>query len=154
MPKHTTERRVNHPARDMFDLVADVERYPEFVPLCQRLVVRGRSQDDAGREVLIADMTIAYKLVKETFTTRVTLDRADGTIRSEYLDGPFHHLDSRWRFTPEDEQSCLVGFTIDYEFKSRVLGAIMGSVFDGVFRRFAEAFEARADALHGRPAAS
>lgn len=148
MPKFSTERHVAHSADDMFALVADVERYPEFVPLCERLTIRGRSSE-GGRDVLIADMTIAYRVVRETFTTRVTLDRAAGTIRSEYLDGPFHHLDSRWTFTPEGESACKVGFSIDYEFKSRMLSVLMGSVFDRIFRRFSAAFEARADAIYG-----
>jgi coenzyme Q-binding protein COQ10 len=148
MPHFSTERHARHSAADMFALVADVEKYPEFLPMCEKLVVRGRSEED-GREVLVADMTIAYAVVRETFTTRVTLDRAALTIDADYINGPFHHLDSQWQFVPEGERACLVRFTIDYEFKSRMLTAVMGSAFEGVFRKFGEAFEKRADAVYG-----
>ena len=152
MPSFSTERRVRHSAAEMFDLVADVESYPQFVPLCQRLSVRGRTEE-AGREVLIADMTIAYKVIRETFTTRVTLDRNALTIRAEYLDGPFHHLDNRWRFEPAGEAETRIHFSIDYAFRSRSLSMLMGAVFDKAFRKFAGAFEERADKVYGkRPA--
>jgi len=135
----------------MFALVADIERYPEFVPLCERLVIRARHAEGA-REVLVADMTIGYSAIRETFTTRVTLDRPALTIDAEYLEGPFRHLDSRWSFVPAGQGACLVRFAIDYEFKSRILAAVMGSVFDAAFRKFATAFEARADAVYGAKA--
>ena len=152
MPKFETERRVSHSADDMFALIADIERYPEFVPLCQRLVIKGRSAE-SGRDILVADMTVAYKIIRETFTTRVTLDRAARTIDAQYLNGPFKHLDSRWSFTPEGDGACLVRFVIDYEFKSRALAALMGAVFDTAFRKFAVAFEKRADAVYGKATA-
>ena len=122
----------------MFALVADIERYPEFVPLCEKLTIRGRSQEGT-REVLVADMTVGYQAIRETFTTRVTLDKAANTIQADYLDGPFHHLNSVWTFRPEGEHACMVGFAIDYEFKSRLLSAVMGSVFDRAFRKFSTA---------------
>lgn len=149
MPKFETERVVAHSAQAMFDLVADVEQYPHFVPLCERLVVRGR-QSEGEREVLIADMTIAYKIVRETFTTKVVLDRASQTIRADYIDGPFKHLENIWRFVPDDGGHCRIRFSIDYEFRSRTLSMLMGSVFDKAFRKFAEAFEKRADAVYGK----
>ena len=121
--------------------------------MCEKLVIRGRS-GDSGHEVMVADMTIAYAVVRETFTTRVTLDRPALVIDADYLDGPFHHLDSRWSFVPEGEGACLVRFAIDYEFKSRMLTAVMGGAFEGVFRKFGEAFEARADAVYGTPASA
>ena len=149
MPSFATERRVGHSAEEMFALVADVEKYPQFVPLCERLVIRGRKPDGA-REVLIADMTVAYKIVRETFTTKVVLDKAAGTISAEYLDGPFKHLDNLWTFTPDGPDHCRVRFAIDYEFRSRALSMLMGSVFDKAFRKFAEAFEKRADVVYGK----
>jgi coenzyme Q-binding protein COQ10 len=152
MPEFSTKRRVRHSASDMFDLVADVEHYPQFVPLCQSLSVRKRSTDDAGREVIVADMTIAYKLIRETFTSRVTLDRPERTILVEYLEGPFRRMNNRWSFHPTDERSCDVEFFLSYEFKSRALGLLMGSVFDAAFRRFAVAFERRADQVYGTAA--
>jgi coenzyme Q-binding protein COQ10 len=152
MPHFATERRVAHSAPDMFALVADVERYPEFVPLCQALHVRGR--DTAGGcETLVADMTVAYRLIRETFTTRVVLDRPGLAISAEYLNGPFMHLDSRWTFVAQGSGACLVRFAVDYEFRSRILATLMGAVFDGAFRRFAAAFEARADAIYGKGSA-
>jgi coenzyme Q-binding protein COQ10 len=151
MPQFRTRRRVQHSAAEMFDLVADVERYPEFVPLCERLRVRKRSSGEGeGTETLVADMTVAYKFMRETFVSRVTLDRPNMQIRVEYLDGPFSHLDNRWTFAPVSEQACDVEFFIAYEFKSRVLGMLMGAMFEAAFRRFAEAFERRADAVYGR----
>lgn len=133
----------------MFDLVADVERYPEFVPLCQALRVKRRLKSDEGVEVLVADMTVAYKLIRETFASRVTLDRPRLTIHVEYLDGPFSRLDNRWEFLPRGEAASEVKFFISYEFRSRALGLVMGAMFDTAFRRFADAFEARADQVYG-----
>jgi len=149
MPQFSTTRRVQHSASDMFDLVADVERYPEFVPLCKSLAVRKRIQESGGREVIVADMTVAYKLVRETFTSRVTLDRNKLTILVEYLEGPFRRMNNRWTFRPADASTCDVEFFLVYEFRSRALGLLMGSVFDAAFRRFAAAFERRADQVYG-----
>lgn len=150
MPSFSTTRRVKHSPEDMFDLVADVDAYPQFVPLCQALTVRRRSVDTMSRDVLVADMTVAYKLLRETFASKVTLDRKALRIDVEYLDGPFSHLNNRWTFTPDGNGGCEVGFFIDYQFRSRTLGVVMGAVFDAAFRRFAEAFERRADQVYGR----
>src|ERR1700676_2785156 len=122
MPQHSTKRRGPHAATQMFDLVADVERYPEFVPLCRALKVRQRTSEPNGVEVLVADMTAAYKLISEKFTSRVTLDRPNLQILVEYF--------------------------ISYEFRSRMLALLMGSMFDLAFRRFAAAFEQRADLVY------
>jgi len=149
MPQFSTKRRVQHSATDMFDLVADVERYPEFVPLCQALRVRKRGEDVEGRAVIVADMTVAYKFVHETFTSRVTLDRARLEILVEYLEGPFQRLNNRWTFRPLGEAACEVEFFIAYEFRSRTLGMLMGAMFEAAFRRFSSAFEQRADEVYG-----
>ena len=149
MPQFSTTRRVAHSASEMFDLVADVDHYPEFVPLCQSLKVRRRTQDGEGRDVVVADMTVAYKIVRETFTSRVTLDRQKSEILVEYLEGPFQRMNNRWTFKPAGEHACDVVFFISYEFRSRTLGLLMGSVFDAAFRRFASAFEKRADQVYG-----
>lgn len=133
----------------MFDLVADVERYPQFVPLCKSLVIRKRVTESSGKEIIVADMTIAYKLIRETFTSRVTLDRENLRILVEYLEGPFQRMNNRWTFRAAGEHDCDVEFFIDYEFRSRTLGLIMGAVFDTAFRRFATAFERRADQVYG-----
>jgi coenzyme Q-binding protein COQ10 len=148
MPELSTTRRVHHGASAMFDLVADVEHYPEFVPLCESLRVRKRLQD-GGKDVIVADMTVAYKLIRETFTSRVTLDKPNMEILVEYLEGPFQRLNNRWNFRAIADQACDVEFFIAYEFRSRTLGMLMGTVFDAAFRRFASAFECRADQIYG-----
>ena len=151
MPQFNTTRRIPHSATDMFDLVANVEAYPQFLPLCESLVVRSRRQE-GSREILVATMTIAYKLIRESFTTKVVLDQEGMTIRAEYLDGPFSHLENVWRFEPHGRGDCIVYFDIDYAFRSKMLGIVMGAVFDRAFRKFTEAFEERADEVYGAPA--
>jgi len=131
----------------MFDLVADVERYPEFLPLCEALAVRSRKERD-GKILLIADMTVGYKAIRETFTTQVLLNKAERAIDVKYIDGPFKYLDNRWRFTPAENGGSVIDFFIDYEFKSRILGALMGSMFDRAFRMFTDAFETRANKIY------
>ncbi|HKN30181.1 MAG TPA: SRPBCC family protein [Roseiarcus sp.] len=150
MPSFRSERRVRHRAGKMFDLVADVERYPEFVPLCTSLRVRNRRPDGQGRETLIADMSVGYKMIRERFTSRVALDKPRLRVIVEYIDGPFSHMENIWTFRDEpDGARSLVTFFIDYEFRSRTLGALMGSMFDTAFRKFAQAFEERANAIYG-----
>ncbi len=150
MPAFETTRRVPHTARNMFDLVADAERYPQFLPLCEALHIRGRQTMADGREILVADMTVAFKMVRETYTSRVVLDRAANRIDVAYLDGPFEHLDNRWTFRDLEDGGCEVGFFIDYAFKSRTLSALMGAMFDKAFHKFSEAFAKRADEVYGR----
>src|SRR5262245_40831904 len=150
MPSFRTTRRVRHSASDMFDLVADMEKYPEFVPLCQRMRVRNRTQVAEGVEVATAAMTVAYRMISETFTSRVTLNRPELTIKVEYLSVPFSILDNRWSFRPVTEDSCDVEFFISYEFKSRLLALLMGAMFDVAFRKFEHAFERRADVVYGK----
>jgi coenzyme Q-binding protein COQ10 len=148
MPKFETTRRVVHGPDEMFALVADVERYPEFLPLCEALSVRSRRERD-GATLLVADMTVGYKALRETFVTQVFLKPAERRIDVKYLDGPFRYLENRWTFAAASG-GCDVEFFIDYEFKSRILGAMMGAMFDRAFRTFAEAFEKRADAVYGQ----
>jgi coenzyme Q-binding protein COQ10 len=157
MPQFSTRRRVKHSAAKMFDLVADIERYPEFVPLCRTMRVIRRAQL-ADRAVIVAEMTVAYKLIRESFTSRVTLDQVKRNILVEYLDGPFSRMENRWTFQAVEDRAgndaapaaCEVGFFIAYEFRSRALGLLMGAMFDTAFRRFASAFERRADAVFGQ----
>ncbi len=150
MPKFTSTRHVRHSDVQMFDLVADVERYPEFLPMCEALTVRSRKERD-GRTLLIADMTVGYKAIRETFTSQVLLDAENRKIDVKYIDGPFRYLDNRWTFQTAGD-GCDVIFFIDYEFKSRILGALMGAMFDRAFHKFSEAFENRADAVYGAAA--
>ena len=148
MPMFNSTRRVKHSPEQMFALVADVEKYPQFLPLCEGLIVRRRTPREGGGEVLVADMTVGYKAIRETFATQVLLNRAERVIDVKYIDGPFKYLDNRWRFEEAPGGGTVVNFFIDYEFKSRILGALMGSMFDRAFRMFAEAFEKRADKIY------
>jgi coenzyme Q-binding protein COQ10 len=154
MPQFSSKRRVLHSASQMFDLVADVERYPEFVPLCKSLKIRQRTAKPDGTEIVVADMTVSFKLVREAFTSRVTLDRPNRKILVEYLQGPFSNLENRWSFDPKSDDACDVGFFLSYEFKSRMLAMLMGTMFDTAFQRFAAAFEKRADAIYGKAGAA
>ena len=150
MPRFSNRRRVQHRAEQMFDLVADVARYPDFVPLCQALKVRQRKQNGDGTETVVCDMTVSFKLVKETFTSEVTLDKAHLKILVRYLKGPFSNLENRWSFEAKGEEACDVGFFITYEFKSKMLATLMGAMFDAAFTRFSAAFEKRADMIYGK----
>lgn len=133
----------------MFALVADVEKYPQFLPMCEALSIRSSKERD-NKTLLVADMTVGYKLIRETFTSQVLLKPAESMIDVKYVDGPFRYLDNRWTFKPVgDGSECDVEFFIDYEFKSRMLGMLMGSMFDLAFRKFSEAFEKRADQIYG-----
>src|SRR6201992_572048 len=114
MPKFSSQRRVHHSALQMFDLVADVERYPDFVPLCRTLKIRQRTARPDGTEIVIADMTVSFKLVREAFTSRVTLDRPNLKILVEYLQGPFSNLENSWSFEPKPEDSRDVGFFLSH----------------------------------------
>jgi len=146
MPTFRMTRTVKHTPDQMFALVADVERYPEFLPLCEELRVIRRVQSGEGVETLVATMRVGYKAINESFTTRVTLDEPRLRIGVEYVDGPFKYLENRWNFR-DAPGGCEVEFYINYEFKSFALSILMGSVFDKAFRKFTEAFEQRADAV-------
>jgi coenzyme Q-binding protein COQ10 len=156
MPSFRTTRRVPFTPRQMFDLVADVERYPEFLPLCEALVVRSRQRHGDG-ETLIADMTAGYKAIRETFTSRVTLDpvhTAVSVVGTPDSAGPFSRLENRWEFRAAPG-GCDVDFFIAYEFKSMMLQMLVGALFDRAFRRYTRAFEERAQAVYGaEPAAA
>lgn len=151
MPKHETVRRVDHPPDQMFELVADIESYPEFVPMCEALQVRSRKERD-DVTILVADMTVGYKAIRETFTSQVVLKPQERTIDVRYINGPFRFLQNRWYFDPAGDSQTDVHFFIEYEFKSRMLAMLMGAMFDRAFRMFSEAFERRADVVYGRTA--
>lgn len=154
MPRYETTRRVPYSARQMFAVVADVETYPLFVPMCESLKITSR-RDNGVTSHMIATMGIGYKAIRETFTTRVVLhpEGAPPLIEVAYLDGPFHHLDNRWRFI-DRERGSDIHFFIDYQFRNAMLGLVMGAVFDKAFRKFAEAFEERARVVYGAAARS
>lgn len=145
MPRHAERRRLPYSPEQMFALVADVERYPEFLPWCEGLKVRSRLQE--GRE-LVADMTIGFKPFRETFTSRVTLEKPR-RIDVKYEHGPFKYLKNRWIFEPDGEGRCLVDFEVDFQFRSRLLELAIGPVFGEATHRMVSAFERRARVLHG-----
>jgi coenzyme Q-binding protein COQ10 len=161
MPSFRTTRRVRYSASQMFDLVADVEAYPQFLPLCQALRVRRRAESGEGVGTIVAEMEVGFRGIYQSFTSRVTLDRPRLNILVEYVDGPFRHMENRWSFrnlhdADDGSGAALVSpgsaveFYISYEFRSRTLGLLMGSMFDTAFRKFADAFEKRADEVYGR----
>ena len=132
----------------MYALVADVERYPEFLPMCTGLTVETRSPAAEGED-LTARMSVGYKAISESFMTRVELRPGVPLVDVSYLDGPFKRLENRWRFIDQPGGGAIVDFFITYEFKSAMLGLLAGSVFDQAFRKFAEAFEDRARVVYG-----
>jgi coenzyme Q-binding protein COQ10 len=149
LPAFRITRTVRHSPQQMYDLVADIERYPEFLPLCESLRVLRSQPGPDGTEIRVAEMGVGYKAIRERFTTRVTLDPANRRILAEYVDGPFRHLENRWAFKEGAGGACDVEFFITYEFKSRTLGLLMGTMFDRAFRKFTDAFEARANRVYG-----
>lgn len=148
MPSFESRRQVPFTTREMFNLVADVERYPEFLPLCEGLRVLSHN-GEGDQRTLVAAMDVGYKGIRETFTSRVVLDRTVPSVRTDLVQGPFNRLINKWDFA-ETPGGCKVTFFIDYEFKSMILQVLVGSVFEQAFGRFAEAFEERAHAIYGR----
>jgi coenzyme Q-binding protein COQ10 len=154
MHVYETTHPVAHSAEEMFALVARVEDYPKFLPLCEALDVKRREAEPGGREMLIATMTVGYGMIHESFTTKVHLDKETRTILVEYLDGPFTFLENRWRFTPTGEGTSEVEFYIAYAFRSRLFERLVGKLFAKAVERYTGAFEARADVIYGRKEAA
>ena len=147
MPTHSETRTLPYTAQQMYDLVADVESYPKFLPWTA--AARIRSRDDQGdHEVMLADLVISFKVFRERFGSRVTLWPADSRIDTEYLDGPFHHMQSKWGFT-DVGGGCEVSFFVDFEFKNRILQGAAGMFFYEAMQRIVRAFERRAAELYG-----
>lgn len=132
----------------MYDLVADVEKYPDFLPWCIALRVLKREETETGG-TLYAEMVVAYKVFREKFRSSVTFDRKNNVIEAEYLNGPFRNLYNRWQFTDLPEGGSEVDFEIDFEFRSILLQATAQAVFDKAFARMSEAFVNRADEVYG-----
>jgi coenzyme Q-binding protein COQ10 len=150
MPTHSEVRVMPYSAEQMFDLIADVDRYPEFLPWCGAARMRSRKQlpDETG-EVLEADLVISFKVFRERFGSRVTLRPEARTIDVEYLDGPFRYLKNQWKFKPMGPVQCEVDFFVDFEFRSAILQKVIGLVFHEAMQRVVRAFERRAEALYG-----
>jgi len=148
MPKHSEIRNMPYTASQMYSLVADVERYPEFLPWCS--AARVRSVVKIGdTEVMQADLVISFKVFRERFGSQVTLWPKIRKIDTEYLDGPFKYLQSTWAFADTD-QGCAVEFSVDFEFRNVLLQKIIGVVFDQAMHRIVRAFEDRAKDLYGK----
>ena len=149
MTAHSETRTVPYTADLMFEVVADVERYPEFLPWCVALRVLSREQVK-NREVLTAEMAVGYGALREKYTSRVILDRNAKTIDVAQTSGPFKQLENHWRFTSVAE-GCRVDFALAFEFRNRVLNAVAGAAFGKVYVKMADAFEARAKELSDQP---
>ncbi|TCM84942.1 type II toxin-antitoxin system RatA family toxin [Rhodovulum steppense] len=152
MPRHSENREMPYSAQQMYDLVADVASYPEFLPWTAAARIRKRT-DFGDHELMEADLVISFKVFRERFGSRVTLWPSLHRIDTEYLDGPFKYLKSYWHFEDVAEDRCKVEFFVDFEFKNRVLQGVIGAVFNEAMLRIVRAFEARAEDLYGKPAA-
>lgn len=147
MAHHAETKTLPYTPEQMFDLVADIARYPEFLPWCAAARIRSR-RPDGEAEIVEADLVISFKVFRERFGSRVLLDAGAGHIRTEYLDGPFRHLRSDWYFRPAAE-GCEVAFEVDFEFRNFVLQSAIGLVFNDAMHRIVRAFERRAAELYG-----
>lgn len=156
MPTHAEKRTLPYSPEQLFDLVADVESYPEFLPWCVGCRVTDRvapedtenQKDHDQKGIVYADLIIGYKMVREKFGSKVTLDRP-GHIHVEYLKGPMKHLSNHWRFIPTDDGGCIIDFYVDFEFKNPVFQGLIGVFFNEAVKRMVAAFEDRARALYG-----
>ena len=148
MPVHEEHRELPYDAQQMFDLVADVGRYPEFLPWTAAARIRSR-RPFTGGEVMDADLVISFKVFRERFGSRVTLWHAERSIQTEYIEGPFRYMKSHWRFTPKEGGGCKVDFQVDFEFRNAILQRLIGVVFNEAMQRIVRAFETRAEELYG-----
>jgi coenzyme Q-binding protein COQ10 len=146
MATHAERRKLPYSAEQLFDLVADVERYPEFLPWCVGARIRERRDN-----VIVADLLIGFRMIRERFTSKVVLDRPR-RIDVAYSEGPFKYLDNHWIFLPQEDGGCIIDFHVDFEFRSRMLQKIIEVLFNEAVRRMVSAFEARARKLYGEPA--
>jgi coenzyme Q-binding protein COQ10 len=147
MPTHAERKVLPYTPEQMFDLVADVGKYPEFLPWCVGAKVRSRTED-----LLVADLTIGFKMFRESFTSRVSLDRPR-MVQVKYENGPFRYLNNQWSFEP-NPKGCEVKFFVEFEFKSRLLQAAIGVVFNEAVRVMVNSFLKRARDIYGQPAAT
>lgn len=154
MPQHAETRHLPWTAQQMYDLVADVERYPEFLPWNSAARIRARNPGPDGSEVIEADLVISFKVFRERFGSRVTMWPARHQIDTRYLDGPFRHLHSGWTFRDLPEGGCEVDFHVNFEFRNAILQKVIGVVFHEAMSRIVRAFEERARTLYGQPGVS
>ncbi len=144
MPTHAEKRVLPYTPSQLFDLVVDIERYPEFLPWCLAARIRRREGN-----LLIGDLVIGFRMIKERFTSEVTLTRPN-RIDVAYTQGPLHYLNNHWIFEPHPD-GCLIDFYVDFEFRSKMLQKMIGVLFNEAVKRMVSAFEARAHELYGEP---
>ncbi|MBZ4022890.1 ubiquinone-binding protein [Rhodobacter sp. TJ_12] len=150
MPQHSEKRTMPYTAAQMYGLVADVARYPEFLPWNSAARIRSRKPGpEPGTEVMEADLVISFKVFRERFGSRVVLTPEKHRVDTRYLDGPFKYMHSWWQFEDRPEGGCKVDFFVDFEFKNALLQGVIGIVFDQAMRMIVQAFEDRAKALYG-----
>ena len=149
MPTHSETRRLPYSAQQMYDLVADVDKYPQFLPWCAAARIRSVTPQPDGSEVMAADLVISFKVFRERFGSRVVLWPEAKKIDTEYLDGPFRYMKSNWAFSDAEDGGCDVSFFVDFEFKNAILQGIIGVVFNEAMQRIVRAFERRAAELYG-----
>ncbi|MGH1477147.1 MAG: type II toxin-antitoxin system RatA family toxin [Geminicoccales bacterium] len=143
MPTHAEKRHLPYSQKQLFDLVAEVNRYPEFLPWCTACRITKRDGN-----IFFADLVIRFKVFTERFQSKVTLHEND-QIDVEYIDGPFRYLNNHWRFIPQEDGSCVIDFFVDFEFRSRMLQTLIGLLFNEAVSRMVGAFETRARELYG-----
>jgi coenzyme Q-binding protein COQ10 len=148
MPKHREVVRLPWSAAEMFDLVADVGRYPEFLPWVKGMRVGPERAEGDGKAVVVADMIVGFRMIREKFTSRVTLERPK-TVHVEYLDGPMKYLFNDWTFKDSPTGGCEIDFAVDFEFRNRAFEALAGMFFTQAFEKMVAAFVTRAEALYG-----
>ena len=146
MPEHKENRVVVYSAKQMYDLVADVESYPEFLPWCAAARINSVISD-SPKEVISADLVISFKVFRERFCSEVKLNQNELSIQTKYLDGPFKYMNSTWNFN-DCPEGCIVNFFVDFEFKNKILQSIIGIVFNEAMQRVVRAFEKRAKELY------
>lgn len=148
MTTHAEKRVVPYTSEQMFELIADIESYPEFLPWCAAARIRSR-RTEGDAEIIDGDLIISFKVFRETFGSRVTLRPDARSIKVAYLEGPFKHMNNHWKFKDLPDGQCEIDFFVDFEFRSRTLQALIGLVFDEAMRRVVGAFEKRAAVRYG-----
>lgn len=146
MPTHAEKRHLPYTKEQVFQVVADVEKYPEFLPWCT--ACRVRRHDPSAGTTFHADMVVSFKMFRERFTSKVTPSPPD-RIEVEYIDGPFRYLINKWRFLDAPDGGCVIDFYVDFEFRSRILQKLIGLLFGEAVQRMVRAFEDRARQLYG-----
>jgi coenzyme Q-binding protein COQ10 len=146
MPTHSEQRRLPYSAQQLYALVADVESYPKFLPWCVAARIRQRHQEPEGT-VELSDLVIGFKMLREKFTSKVTLK--EGRIDVEYIEGPFKYLTNHWIFVQQEDGGCLIDFYVDFEFRSKLLQSVMGTLFNEAVKIMVGAFEKRARQIYG-----